>query len=191
MYPEPELEDDPTLRAQIEAVLLVCDEPIADVVLAQVLERPTSEIGATLRQLGADYDDSGRGFELRQVAGGWRLFTRASCAPVVERFVLDGQQARLSHAALETLAVVAYKQPVTRARVSAIRGVNCDGVLRTLRARGLVVDAGVDEGSQAVLYRTSGLFLEKLGIRSLGDLPPLAPLLPDVEGLEPETMGNK
>jgi segregation and condensation protein B len=120
---------------------------------------------------------------LRQVAGGWRLYTRADCAPYVERFVLDGQQARLTQAALETLAVIAYRQPVTRQRVSAVRGVNVDGVVRTLVARGLVVEAGPDEETGATRYRTTNYLLERLGLQSLDELPSLAPLLPELDEL--------
>jgi segregation and condensation protein B len=137
-----------------------------------------------LRTLSDDYTAAGRGFDLRSVAGGWRLYTRAEHAPVVERFVLDGQQAKLSQAALETLAVVAYRQPVSRARVSAVRGVNCDGVMRTLTTRGLVEEAGVDPDSGALLYRTTSYFLERMGMDTLDDLPALAPYLPDVDDLD-------
>jgi len=122
----------PGLRASLEAILLVADEPVPLVVLAQVLERPRSEVEAELRDLAASYVAEGRGFDLREIAGGWRFYTREDCAPLVERFVSDGQEVRLTQAALETLAVVAYRQPVSRARVSAVRGVNCDGVMRTL-----------------------------------------------------------
>jgi segregation and condensation protein B len=172
-------EVEPTLPAAIEAVLLVVDEPVADVTLAQVLERPRDEVAATLRELAADYDSAGRGFELREVGGGWRLYTRPECASIVERFVLDGQQARLTQAALETLSVVAYRQPVSRGKVSAVRGVNCDGVMRTLATRGLVEEAGVDVESGATLFRTTSYFLERLGLMSLDELPALAPYLPD------------
>ncbi|MGN9839320.1 SMC-Scp complex subunit ScpB [Nonomuraea sp. H19] len=178
----------PTLGAALEAILLVVDEPVAEVTLAQVLERPTHEVAAALRGLAAEYTAAGRGFDLREVAGGWRFYTRADCAPLVERFVRDGQQTRLTQAALETLAVVAYRQPVSRARVAAVRGVNSDGVMRTLVARGLVEEAGTDPESQAVLYRTSSYFLERLGLRDLSELPELAPFLPDdVENLEETT----
>jgi segregation and condensation protein B len=169
----------PGLRASIEAILLVVDEPVAEITLAQLLERPTHEVGATLRELAAEYTEQGRGFDLREVAGGWRFYTRDVCAPVVERFVTDGQQARLTQAALETLAVIAYRQPVSRARVSAIRGVNSDGVIRTLTLRGLIEDAGQDPETQAHLYRTTGYFLERLGLRDLEELPDLGPYLPD------------
>src|SRR6266702_5150619 len=117
---------EPPPRAALEAILLVVDEPVAEVVLAQVIERPRGEVAAALRELAAEYTEQGRGFDLREVAGGWRLYTRAECAPVVERFIRDGQEVRLTQAALETLAVVAYRQPVSRSRVSAVRGVNCD-----------------------------------------------------------------
>jgi segregation and condensation protein B len=176
---------EPTLRSALEAILLIVDEPVAEVNLAQVLERPTHEIAAALRELSAEYTSAGRGFDLREVAGGWRYYTRTEYAAVVERFVRDGQQTRLTQAALETLSVVAYRQPVSRARIAAIRGVNSDGVIRTLVARGLVEEAGTDPESQAVLYRTSNYFLERMGLRDLDELPELAPFLPDdVESLE-------
>lgn len=178
------MELNPSLRAALEAVLLVTDEPVAERVLAQVLERPTDQVAAALRELAGEYAGQGRGFELRQAAGGWRLYTRADCAPYVERFVLDGQQARLTQAALETLAVVAYRQPVSRGRVAAIRGVNSDAVVRTLLTRGLIEEAGSDPDSQAILYRTTPYFLERLGLDSVAELPPLAPLLPGAEDLE-------
>lgn len=180
----------PSLSAVLEAVLLVTDEPLPAVVLAQVAERPTDEVLGVLRGLAADYTAQDRGFELLEVAGGWRLYTRSDCAPYVERFVLDGQSARLTQAALETLAVIAYRQPVTRARVSAVRGVNVDGVVRTLVARGLVVEAGPDPDSSATLYRTTDLLLERLGLRSLDELPSLAPFLPDLGELDPEASEN-
>ena len=174
----------PPLRAAVEAVLMIVEEPVAPVTLAQVLERPTGEVLATLRELAGEYDTQGRGFELREVAGGWRFFTRAQCAPVVERFVVGDQRARLSQAALETLAVVAYRQPVSRVRISAVRGVNVDGVMRTLLTRGLVEEAGTEPGSGAILYRTTTYFLERLGLSGLDELPDLAPLLPELDDLE-------
>jgi segregation and condensation protein B len=175
----------PGLRASLEAILLVVDEPVAEVVIAQVLERPRGEVAAALRDLAASYDAEQRGFDLREVAGGWRFYTRAECAPVVERFVRDGQEVRLTQAALETLAVVAYRQPVNRARVSAVRGVSCDSVLRTLTLRGLVEEAGTESETGAILYRTTGYFLERLGLASLEELPDLAPFLPEhVEDVE-------
>jgi segregation and condensation protein B len=172
------------VRPALEAILLVVDEPVAEVVLAQILERPTDEITAVLEALAAEYREQGRGFDLRRAAGGWRLYTRDEFAPYVERFVLDGQQARLTQAALETLAVVAYKQPVTRGRISAIRGVAVDGVIRTLLTRGLIEECGAEPDTGAHLYRTTLLFLEKLGLNSLDELPPLAPLLPDLDSLD-------
>lgn len=181
---EPEVADDgPALSTALEAILMVVDEPVSEIVLAQVTERPTAEVATALRGLAAEYDEAGRGFELREVAGGWRYYSRSSCAAYVERFVLDGQQARLTQAALETLAVVAYRQPVSRARVSAVRGVNVDGVIRTLVSRGLVEEAGNDGESGAILYQTTGYFLERLGLRSLDELPELAPFLPELPDL--------
>jgi segregation and condensation protein B len=180
----------PPLPALVEAVLLVTDEPVPAVTLAQVCERPTAEVEGALRALAEEYDRQGRGFQLRSVAGGWRLYTREDCAPWVERFVLDGQQARLTQAALETLAVIAYRQPVTRARVSAVRGVNVDGVVRTLVARGLVVETGIDPDSGATLYGTTPLLLEKLGLSSLDDLPSLAPLLPEIDDMVEGSMST-
>ena len=167
------------LRGAVEAILLVVDEPVASTLLAQVLEEPASRIESTLAGLAEEYARQGRGYELRQVANGWRYYTRSAYASYVERFVLDGQQIRLTQAALETLAVVAYKQPVTRSRVAAIRGVNCDGVIKTLVTRGLVEECGNENESGAHLYRTTRLFLEKVGINSVADLPPIAPFLPD------------
>jgi segregation and condensation protein B len=175
---------DADLRPAVEAILLVVDTPVADITLAQVLERPTADVRAVLDELAAEYAAQSRGMDLRQVAGGWRLYTRSEYAPYVERFVLDGQQARLTQAALETLAVVAYRQPVTRARVSAIRGVGVDGVIRTLLTRGLIEECGAEHETGAHLYRTTTLFLEKLGLDSLAQLPPLAPLLPEIEALD-------
>jgi segregation and condensation protein B len=169
----------PSLRASLEAVLLVVDEPVSDLLLAQVLERPRGEVAAELRALAAAYTAEGRGFDLREVAGGWRLYTREECAPVVERFLRDGQEVRLTQAALEALAVVAYRQPVSRARVSAVRGVNCDGVIRTLTLRGLVEEQATEPETVAILYRTTDYFLERLGLASLDELPELAPFLPE------------
>jgi segregation and condensation protein B len=180
----PESSSLPPLRAALEAVLLVTDEPVPAVTLAQVTERPTDEVEQTLRLLADEYVEGERGFELRNVAGGWRLYTRPDCAPYVERFVLDGQSARLTQAALETLAVIAYRQPVTRSRVSAVRGVNVDGVIRTLLARGLITESGHDEDTGGLLYRTTPMLLERLGLQSLDELPSLAPLLPELDELD-------
>jgi segregation and condensation protein B len=172
-------ESGPGLEQSLEAILLIVDEPVPEVVLAQVLERPREEITRALTELAASYDAQHRGFDLRKVAGGWRFYTREECAPVVERFVRDGHEVRLTQAALETLAVVAYRQPVSRARVSAVRGVNCDAVMRTLTLRGLVEEAGTERETGAILYQTTGYFLERLGLASLEDLPDLAPFLPE------------
>jgi segregation and condensation protein B len=174
------------LRPALEAILMVTDEPLDKVRLASVVGHPVSDVEAALESLAAEYAEQGRGFDLRPVAGGWRFYSRPEFAGVVESFVLDGQQARLTQAALETLSVVAYKQPVSRARVSAIRGVNVDGVMRTLLTRGLVEEAGQDEQSGANLYRTTSYFLERIGITSLEELPELAPYLPDMDDLEDE-----
>src|SRR3954449_537717 len=172
------------LRPSLEAVLMVADQPLDGVLLATAVGYPVDAVVAELQLLAEEYDEQGRGFELRNVAGGWRYYTREEYAPVVEEFVLEGQQARLTQAALETLAVVAYKQPVSRARVSAIRGVNVDGVMRTLVARGLVEEAGHDPETTATLYRTTGYFLERIGVASLEELPELAPFLPEIGELD-------
>ncbi len=172
----------PSLAAGLEALLLLADEPMTVLSLASATRRPVNEVEETIAALVVQYDEQERGFELREVAGGWRYYTRAACSPLVERFVLDGQQARLTQASLETLAVIAYRQPVSRGRVAAVRGVNVDGVIRTLVARGLIEEAGHDDGS--ILYRTTSHFLERMGIASLDDLPPLAEHLPDLADLE-------
>lgn len=174
------------LHPSLEAILMVADQPLDKVQLASVVGHPVADVEAALDDLAASYTEQGRGFELRNVAGGWRYYTRDEYAAVVEGFVLEGQQARLTQAALETLAVVAYKQPVSRARVSAIRGVSVDGVMRTLLTRGLVEEAGQDGETGANLYRTSTYFLERIGISSLHELPELAPYLPDMDDLEDE-----
>ena len=172
------------LRAQLEAVLLVAEDPIPVMTLAERLEVPVPEIEQTLRALAAEYVEGGRGFELRDVGGGWRYYTAAAAGDYVERFVLAGQTSRLSQAALETLAVVAYQQPVSRGRIAAVRGVNVDGVVRTLLTRRLIEEAGVDPEGGAMTYRTTPYFLERLGLRDLSELPPLAPLLPEADEIE-------
>lgn len=174
------------LRPALEAVLMVADQPLDPVHLASVVGYPTTEVSQALAGLAAEYDEAGRGFELRRVAGGWRYYSREDYAAVVEQFVLEGQQARLTQAALETLAVVAYKQPVSRSRVSAVRGVNVDGVMRTLLNRGLVEEAGQDQETGAHLYRTTGYFLDRIGVTSLEELPELAPFLPELDEIEEE-----
>ncbi len=172
------------LSMMLESLLLVADEPVTDMALAELTRSPQATVVAALGRLSQEYTAQGRGFDLRQVAGGWRLYTRSECAALVERFVLRGQTARMTQAALETLAVVAYRQPVTRGRVAAVRGVNVDGVMRTLLSRGLIDERGSDPESSATLYGTTELFLERLGLRGLEELPSLAPLLPDLESLE-------
>lgn len=174
------------LRPSLEAVLMIADQPLDAVALATAVGYPVEEVVSELQLLAEEYDEQGRGFELRNVAGGWRYYTREQYAAVVEGFVLEGQQARLTQAALETLAVVAYKQPVSRARVSAIRGVNVDGVMRTLLNRGLVEEVGQDESTGAHLYRTTSYFLERIGVESIDELPELAPYLPDLADMEDE-----
>ncbi len=151
--------------------------------LASIVRRPVDQVQAVVRGLAAQYTEDGRGFDLREVAGGWRFYTRETCAEVVSRYVVDGQQARLTQAALETLAIVAYRQPISRGRISAVRGVNVDGVVRTLLTRGLIEEAGVEPGSQATLLRTTASFLERLGISDLSQLPPLAEHVPNYDEL--------
>jgi segregation and condensation protein B len=170
----------------LEALLLLAAEPVTEFELAQAIGVPESVVAETLLELVAFYSETGRGFELRQVAGGWRYYTRDEYADLITRYLLEGQQSKLSQAALETLAVVAYTQPISRARVSAVRGVNVDGVMRTLLARGLIEEVGHDHESGAVLFATTNYFLERMGLKTLDDLPPLAPQLPDVEELEAE-----
>jgi len=170
----------------LEALLLLAAEPVSDFELARAVGVPESVVSETLAELVAFYDETGRGFELRQVAGGWRYYTREEHADLITRYVTEGQQSKLSQAALETLAVVAYTQPISRGRVSAVRGVNVDGVMRTLVARGLIEEAGHDPESGALLFATTSYFLERMGLQSLDDLPPLAPQLPEVEELEAE-----
>ena len=189
-------------RAALEAVLMVIDEPATSEELAAGLNVTVAVVEDLLQDLQREYSGytvkapdvdavgfavasaAPRGFELRNVAGGWRIYSRAEFADVVGAFVLEGQTARLTQAALETLAVIAYRQPVSRARVSAIRGVNVDSVVRTLTQRGLIEDAGTDPESGAVLYRTTSYFLERMGIGSVAELPQLSPHLPGLEGIE-------
>ncbi|MCI0385351.1 SMC-Scp complex subunit ScpB [Streptomyces sp. CNQ085] len=175
------------LKPALEAVLMVVDEPATEEHLAKVLQRPRRAIAVALRELSDEYTRQGRGFDLRLVAGGWRYYTRPEYADAVEGFVLDGRQARLTQAALETLAVVAYRQPVSRSRVSAVRGVNCDGVMRTLLQRGLTEEAGTEPETGAILYRTTNYFLERMGLRGLDELPELAPFLPEADAVEAES----
>ena len=183
-----QLESDNSLNVAgaLEAMLLLAAEPATEFELAQAVGVPESVVAETLAELVAFYEETGRGFELRQVGGGWRYYTREEYADLITRYVVEGQQSKLSQAALETLAVVAYTQPISRGRVSAVRGVNVDAVMRTLLARGLIEEAGHDQESGAVLFATTSYFLERMGLKSLQDLPPLAPQLPEVEELEAE-----
>lgn len=172
---------DETVRA-LEAVLLVAAEPVSSTVLAQLVERDRTAVEASLANMADEYERAGSGIVLRNVAGGWRLFSHPTTSPVVEKFILSSRHARLTKAALETMAIVAYKQPVTRHQVAAIRGVNSDGVLSALVDRGLLEEVGRDEGpGRPLLYGTTPEFLERLGLASVGDLPPLAPLLEEPE----------
>jgi segregation and condensation protein B len=172
------------LKKSLEAILMVVDEPVSEIVLAQITEVPTEEVVAELNEMATSYEVEGRGFQLRAIAGGWRFYSHPDQSPVVEKFVLDGQQSRLTQAALETLAVIAYRQPVSRARVSAIRGVNVEAVMKTLITRGLVEESGIEHETGAILYKTTSYFLEKVGVNSIEDLPALAPFLPDADGLD-------
>lgn len=172
---------DETVRA-LEAVLLVAAEPVSSTVLAQLVERDRTAVEASLANMADEYERVGSGIVLRNVAGGWRLFSHPTTSPVVEKFILSSRHARLTKAALETMAIVAYKQPVTRHQVAAIRGVNSDGVLSALVDRGLLEEVGRDEGpGRPLLYGTTPEFLERLGLASVGDLPLLAPLLEEPE----------
>ncbi|MFB6555257.1 SMC-Scp complex subunit ScpB [Streptomyces sp. NPDC056405] len=184
----PEAVADLELKPALEAVLMVVDEPATEEHLARILQRPRRQIADALRELADEYTVQGRGFELRLIAGGWRFYSRPEYAAAVEGFVLDGQHARLTQAALETLAVVAYRQPVSRGRVSAVRGVNCDGVMRTLLQRGLVEEAGTEPETGAILYVTTNYFLERMGLRGLDELPELAPFLPEAAAIEADTL---
>lgn len=167
------------LRRQLEAILFVADEPIPLNQLAQVTETAREAVRATLEAMREQQEREGRGVVLREVAGGWRMYAHPDVAAYVERFVLDVQHPRLTQAALETLAIVAYKQPVSRQQVASIRGVDSDGVVTTLVNRGMVREVGHDPGpGQAVLYGTTQLFLERMGVRSLDELPAIASMLP-------------
>ena len=174
--------DPAVLARSIEAILMVVDEPVTELTLASVLQVTVDQVVDALEALVPTYED--RGFTLKAINGGWRFYSHPDYSAVVEKFVLDGQQNRLTQAALETLAVVAYRQPVSRARVSAIRGVNVEAVVKTLITRGLVEEYGVENETGAILYKTTSYFLERLGLNTLSDLPPLAPHLPDIDGLD-------
>jgi segregation and condensation protein B len=169
----------------IEAMIMVATEPVRTELMAQLLELPTADIEALCGELARTYEEAGHGFQLAKVAGGWRFQTHPDMAPYVERFVLDGQRARLSGAALETLAIIAYKQPISRMQIASIRGVDPDAVMRTLHGRAYIAPVGRDNGpGQAVMWGTTQLFLEKLGIATLEDLPPIASFVPDASIVE-------
>jgi segregation and condensation protein B len=176
--------DDDELARVLEALLLVVDTPVSAESLGSATEQPVHRITEILERLAEDFNARESGIDLREAGGGWRMYTRARYAPYVERLLMDGARSKLTRAALETLAVVAYRQPVTRARVSAVRGVNVDAVMRTLVARGLITEAGNDPDTGATTFSTTELFLERLGLSSLADLPDIAPLLPDVDVID-------
>jgi segregation and condensation protein B len=176
--------DDDELGRVLEALLLVIDTPVSVETLGVVTGQPVQRIAEKLQEIAGELIARDSGIDLREAGGGWRMYTRARFAPYVERLLLDGARSKLTRAALETLAVVAYRQPVTRARVSAVRGVNVDAVMRTLLARGLITEAGADADTGAVTFATTELFLERLGLTSLADLPDIAPLLPDIDVID-------
>lgn len=174
------------LKPALEAILMIADQALDHLSLAHAVGAPPAAVERALTELSGEYTEHGRGFDLRNIGAGWRFYSREDYASIVKQFVVDGQQARLTQAALETLAVVAYRQPVSRSRVSAIRGVSVDGVMRTLLARGLVEEAGTDIETGAHLYRTSSYFLERMGLTALEQLPEIAPFLPDMFDVEGE-----
>ena len=172
-------------KRAIEAVVMVSHDPVPTDLLAQLLEQPIASVEQWCAELAAEYTAQERGFELRRVAGGYRYQSHSAQTPYVERFVLHDQKARLSGAALETLAIIAYKQPISRAQVASIRGVDPDGVIRTLQARGYIDEVARDHGpGQAILFGTTAMFLEKLGLDTLDDLPPIAEFIPDADVVE-------
>ncbi|AWB83971.1 SMC-Scp complex subunit ScpB [Corynebacterium liangguodongii] len=172
------------LRSQLESVLLVIDSPASTADLARALGAEEGDVDKQLREIAAEFDARGSGMSLREGEEGWRLYTRAENSQAVEKFLLDGTQSTLSRAALETLAVIAYRQPVTRSQVAGVRGVNVDGVMRTLALRGLIAEVDPDASTGAHRYVTTEFFLELLGIDSLDSLPELAPLLPEIDSIE-------
>jgi segregation and condensation protein B len=180
---EPEMADD-ELGAVLEALLLVVDTPVTVDALSTAVDQPAHRVAAKLRLMADELTARESGVDLRETGGGWRMYTRARYAPFVERLLLDGTRSKLTRAALETLAVVAYRQPVSRVRVSAVRGVNCDAVMRTLLARGLITESGTDSDTGATTFATTELFLERLGLSTLADLPDIAPLLPDIDNID-------
>lgn len=177
------------ISGPLEALLMLATEPVPATDLAEAVGAPVAEVETCLAGLATFYDETGRGFELRRVGAGWRYYTREAHAEVIARWLLEGQRGTLSQAALETLAVVAYLQPISRGRVSAVRGVNVDGVMRTLASRDLIEEIDRDPETGARLFGTTGYFLERMGLTSLDQLPPLAPHLPDAASLEAELAG--
>src|SRR5690625_1685290 len=182
--PVTETDPDREFRGALEAILMVAEAPIPADSLAAALNRPETDVVQELSDRAAEYERDRRGFSLRELGEGRRLYSNPNYADVVEQYVRDGQTARLTKAALETLAVIAYRQPVARGRIASIRGVNVDGVVRTLLTRGLVEEAGRDEATGALLYRTTSYFLERIGLKDLSELPPLAPYLPEADMLD-------
>ena len=180
---EPHMEDS-ELGAVLEALLLVVDTPVTVDALSTAVDQPAHRVAAKLRLMADEFTARENGIDLREAGGGWRMYTRSRYAPFVERLLLDGTRSKLTRAALETLAVVAYRQPVSRVRVSAVRGVNCDAVMRTLLARGLITESGTDSDTGATTFATTELFLERLGLSTLADLPDIAPLLPDIDNID-------
>jgi segregation and condensation protein B len=180
----PDVTDDTALEAALESLLLVVDSPASEELLAETVEQSVGRVAVALRTMSAAFTERSSGIDLRRVGEGWRFYTRDTYAPFVEKMLLDGQRSKLTRAALESLAVIAYRQPVTRARIAAVRGVNVDGVIRTLVARGLIEDVGTDSDTGGTLYVTTELFLERLGLSSLTDLPAIAPLLPEVDTID-------
>ncbi|MGW4487056.1 SMC-Scp complex subunit ScpB [Amycolatopsis sp. NPDC004368] len=180
----PDVTSDEALEASLEALLLVIDSPASEETLAETVDQPVARVTVALRTMAQRLTERASGIDLRRVGEGWRFYTRDTYAPFVEKLLLDGQRSKLTRAALESLAVIAYRQPVTRARVAAVRGVNVDGVIRTLLARGLIEEMGTDPETTGTLYVTTELFLERLGLSSLNDLPPIAPLLPEVDTID-------
>lgn len=181
---EPAELDADEFKRVLEALLLVIDTPVTADALAAATEQPVYRVAAKLQLMADELTGRDSGIDLRHTSEGWRMYTRARFAPYVEKLLLDGARTKLTRAALETLAVVAYRQPVTRARVSAVRGVNVDAVMRTLLARGLITEVGTDADTGAVTFATTELFLERLGLTSLSELPDIAPLLPDVDTID-------
>jgi segregation and condensation protein B len=178
-----ELTDD-ELRAALEAMLLVVTEPTPVQDFAEAAGQPTARVGAALAALAGELEARGSGMELRQVGEGWRLYTRGAQSWAVRAVLREAGRSKLSGAALETLAITAYRQPITRAQINAIRGVDSDGVLRSLIARELIAPAGTEQGTGAIVYETTPAFLEQLGVASLAELPDLEPLLPGPEAVE-------